>query len=81
GCRRVTSETVVHLLNLEALEVLHLGWTAMGDEALEHLKALPNLRKLDVSGCTRLTGDKLDELRRHGVRVFSGESPVILGGA
>lgn len=81
GCRRVTSETVVHLLNLEALEVLHLGWTAMGDEALEHLKALPNLRKLDVSGCTRLTGDKLDELRRRGVRVFSGESPVILGGA
>jgi len=81
GCKRVTSETVVHLLNLEALEVLHLGWTAMGDEALEHLKALPNLRKLDVSGCTRLTGDKLDELRRHGVRVFSGESPVILGGA
>jgi len=81
GCKRVTSETVVHLLNLEALEVLHLGWTAMGDEALEHLKALPNLRELDVSGCTRLTGDKLDELRRRGVRVFSGESPVILGGA
>jgi len=81
GCRRVTSETVVHLLNLEALEVLHLGWTAMGDEALEHFKALPNLRELDVSGCTRLTGDKLDELRRRGVRVFSGESPVILGGA
>ncbi len=81
GCKRVTSETVVHLLNLEVLEVLHLGWTAMGDEALEHLKALPNLRKLDVSGCTRLTGDKLDELRRRGVRVFSGESPVILGGA
>lgn len=81
GCKRVTSETVVHLLNLEALEVLHLGWTAMGDEALEHLKALPNLRELDVSGCTRLTDDKLDELRRRGVRVFSGESPVILGGA
>lgn len=81
GCKRVTSETVVHLLNLEALEVLHLGWTAMGDEALEYLKALPNLRKLDVSGCTRLTGDKLDELRRRSVRVFSGESPVILGGA
>jgi len=81
GCKRVTSETVVHLLNLEALEVLHLGWTAMGDEALEHLKALPNLRELNVSGCTRLTGDKLDELRRRGIRVFSGEPPVILGGA
>ena len=78
GCARLGSRTLPHLLNLEALEVLHLGRTSIGDADLEQLKALQNLRELHLHGCARVTADKVAELRARGLRVFHAD-PVILG--
>ena len=69
---------MLHLLNLEALEVLHLGRTSIEDADLEQLQALRNLRELHLYGCAKVTADEVAKLKARGLRVFHDSDTVIL---
>jgi hypothetical protein len=49
---------------ITTLEALSLAGTAAGPAALDHLSALPRLRRLDLSGCARIDGDALSCVAR-----------------
>ena len=48
---------------LAHLRVLALRWTAVTDEGLKHLRALPRLEKLGLEGCRKVSNEGAELLR------------------